>query len=141
IVVVLAFLAYLMSPVGGAWYCDGRQCGASFWACCCLSSSARRDPNCSRAVHVEKRPSSKKIGTSTCPAGCNCIMIVSAESSSIPRASLPFMFPPPALLPLPVPAHMDPVNEQPVHSGMETRGPPSASALLVTPSLRAPPIA
>lgn len=68
-------------------------------------------------------------------------MVVSAASTPVITVSVPFVCPPVALLPLSSPTCIVVGVEEPILCGMETRGPPTASIVLTTPSLRAPPIA
>jgi hypothetical protein len=66
-------------------------------------------------------------------------MVITTASASDVSASVSFMFPPLALLPLSLPTYSVPVVDKPILTGTETRGPPFACVVFVTPSLRAPP--
>lgn len=134
ILAVVLLLASLLAPVRAAiWFCEGRQCGTTLWQCCCNSESGR-DLKCDQ-------PDDTQAEASACPAGCNCVMVITAVPDSDVATSASFMSPPLAHLPLPIPAYSVSVVEKPILYGMETRGPPFACVVFATPSLRAPPIA
>jgi hypothetical protein len=143
ILAVLALLSCLLPSFGAgmAWFCEGRQCGVSLWACCCTSSDGLRDSNCGTTTHNEDRSAAKQAASSACPSECNCVM-VSAETPAAFVASSPVqLLPPVALLPLPTLLYFVSPVEEPLLHGRETRGPPRPPLLFAVTSLRAPPIA
>lgn len=135
IVVALLLVISCLPPAAhaGTWMCEGKTCGTT-WGRCCCTGTASRHPRCTQPASTSQ--------ASLCASGCACVMVVCDAPSP------PYMSPGSLSLPLPdfgLPApHMHSILPMVTEAALPlapTRGPPSASVCLATPSLRAPPAA
>lgn len=132
---VMALISCLfLSQQAVAWYCEGRLCSTALGCCCATPVSGSRDAQCVSSSHDDR-------AASACPAGCNCVRVVTARTPAVIRESASAHPPVVALVPLLQPAFVAPPSITTVAHAVETRGPPLISVTLARPSLRAPPAA
>ena len=92
ILAALVVLGVLASPLSaGAWYCEGRQCGATPWECCCQSEESPHS-NCTLSVVSAQQKAS------SCQSGCGCEVIVSADTLPAVAQTRALMGIPPAIV-------------------------------------------
>jgi hypothetical protein len=132
--VLLALLASVVAPGAAAfWHCEGRVCGTTASACCCLSPEDGQDANCLRAA-------ASPVSTA-CASQCGCVLVVQDASPATLRSagtSFGSLYAPPFVLPAAL--TVDLPTSSLVTRVIETRGPPLLRLPLATPSLRAPPV-
>ena len=125
----------------GAWYCEGKQCGSSFWACCCAAPVASQDGKCRTPVTGSPTDDRSTI----CKAGCSCAMVISSADDchhTLPPAVAAFdPLIVAAILPSPVASYVPPVLIETGSHRIDTRGPPARRIAHSSLSLRAPPVA
>lgn len=137
---LLALLAVLYTTLApqalASWACEGRTCGTSFWACCCIGPETAQDGNCRSEVSIPDGEAS-----AACPAECNCVLTVTSAHSPRPSTPAHELLPVfvAALLPLGSPV-LDPLPTEALVQAIETRGPPIPVLCLATPVLRGPPV-
>ncbi len=123
-----------------AWYCEGKQCGVSLWACCCAAPSSSQDGKCRTSPSA-----SKGDKDSLCAAGCRCAVVITSAPDcdhAPPPVTAPLESPTVlAILPTPIATYAPPLFVEVVSHRTETRGPPTNRFSHVRPSLRAPPTA
>ena len=137
---ILAFSTVFSSGSMAAWYCEGRMCGISWYACCC-QSPATNDQKCAdSALSNNKAENPAGIG-SPCPSSCECVMISSADRDSNTVRSVNSAFAPDLVAVLPGPGVSLIVPKTGVAHAVETRGPPAPCVAFAPVGLRAPPAA
>lgn len=139
---LLLFIPQMTARVAFAWYCEGRVCGVTLGQCCCEQNPSERDPQCDVVSRVTNTKSSTNPST-ICAAGCNCKMVLEASDNQNAVGSDASndanLYPPLAII---VPTPFVPVSccaEHHLALFIEARGPPVASFIGSSPSLRAPP--
>lgn len=129
-----------VQPVG-AWFCEGKQCGITLWACCCAAPSTFQDNNC----RTPASDTSADSGPVICAADCGCTMVITGapdcDHMSPPAASAFEPFAAVAITPTPVATYIPPVSIKTGSQRIEGRGPPSPRSAHACPGLRAPPAA
>jgi len=125
----------------GAWYCEGKQCGLSLWACCCADPVASQDGKCGTPA----AGSSTNNRFTICKAGCSCAMVMSSADDchhTLPPAISDFD---PlivlAILPSPVASYVPPVLIETDCCRIDIRGPSARRIAHSSLSPRAPPAA
>jgi hypothetical protein len=141
-ILLLALLMTLPLPTlgAGAWYCEGRPCGVSLLLCCCTSPDSFRDANCQEDAHFQTTPTAETEGMLACANGCQCEMVVTAESPCKAEGSVTFAVSALAVL-LPLTPVSAPLISTTLMLPMEIRGPPVAPVSVLPLGLRAPPLA
>ncbi len=132
---VLLSSLFTAQAATAAWFCEGQICSTSVLGCCCASPTpAGRDPRWGPL-------SGSRADTTLCAADCGCDMVITAATEQptgmVPAAA--HFVPPLALLPAPFVLRAAPQTVAQTVPAADSRGPPTASIALVTPSLRAPP--
>lgn len=140
---LLGVLALLFSAVApealASWQCEGRACGISMWACCCIGPAGARDQQCASLQSAGNSLAERGAGVSACPSNCKCEMITRSVESIRPAItvslSAPYHCP---ALPV-APVSLGQVPTQRLAHSIESRGPPLPLLCLSTPVLRGPP--
>lgn len=136
---IMAFLVLLTFAISSgaraSWFCEGKQCSASIFFCCCLAPSGAQDTRCETTVFQLVNENV------ACDSGCRCEMRVLDVREG--RTARPIQAPQVhffAVLLTAAPCVLEGTAE-PAASPRETRDPLPADASFPLVGLRAPPAA
>lgn len=143
---LVTLLALLVQTVAtqarAAWQCEGKNCGATPWVCCCESPAGEFPGAC--GVSAPRATSAPRSSghAGPCNADCGCTFVVDASGSDFSIASQDAIASVFAL------AHVDsarpdvaPLLPERFTRFLEGRGPPLRAFASGSSSLRAPPAA
>ena len=135
------FAVMLLSFASGgtlSWQCQGRDCGANPWTCCCAQPDDLKAAECTESrSHFQRDLHAAEVGA--CPLSCHCSKGLQDQKPSVSSASYSFTAP----VLFTVPKQFELAVETPVFTELvqvpASRGPPPQAPCLALPRLRGPP--
>jgi hypothetical protein len=136
-----------IAPTSSAmWQCEGRICGVSAWACCCLLPKAANtneipcdEQAITRTAHLQTAAHQAEVGP--CTVDCHCTMMVRDRGAALHPSPHNFIAPIIQIAVLPPAFELQAPVRISASRPLPSRGPPPTSSLYASPSLRAPPVA